>query len=72
MKRDTIFFDREAILDVVEKTGSTEGIFVVQLEGQFVISRQTHELARKYLPEYEVSKAEKRFETTVEMIAVEI
>ena len=72
VREDRIYYDRESILDLIEKTGATEGIFVIHLEGQFIVSRQIHDLADKYLPGYEGNKAETGFETTAEVVAVVI
>jgi hypothetical protein len=72
VKKDRLYFDRKAILDSIKTTGSTEGIFIVQLEGRFIIGRQIHDSASKYMQGYSPDRAETRFETTAEIVAISI
>lgn len=70
VRANRIYFDRKSVLDLIQATGATDSIIVIQLEGRWLGSQKDRDLATKYLHQYTFE--EELFETTAEVVVVSI
>lgn len=69
---DRLIFGADSLATLVEQTRSVDGLLLVRIEGEFVISESRHELAAQYMEGYSKERASLEFETTTEVVPISL